>query len=84
MSTMMVDEKLSRIRARTSNIRRYRRLLKTQLTELERSFILKRLSEEQNALAELADRTFPLSVGPLRSENEALRTASASASRSVR
>jgi len=43
---MMVDEKLARIRARTSNIRRYRRLLKTELIELERSFILKRLSEE--------------------------------------
>ncbi len=59
MSAMMADEKLARIRARTSNIRRYRRLLQTQLTELERSFVLKRLSEEQDALAELADKTFP-------------------------
>lgn len=68
MSTMMVDEKLSRIRTRTSNIRRYRRLLKTELTELERSFILKRLSEEQDALAELTDETFPLSIGPSKSQ----------------
>ncbi len=65
---MMVDEKLARIRARTSNILRYRRLLKTELTELERSFILKRLTEEQDALVELADATFPLSIGPSGSE----------------
>lgn len=69
MSTMMVDEKLARIRARTSNIRRYRRLLKTELTEIERCFVLKRLSEEQDALAKLTDETFPLPIGPSRSQN---------------
>lgn len=69
MSTMMVDEKFARIRARTSNIRRYSRLLKTELTELERSFILKRLSEEQVALTKLTDETFPLFIGPSRPEN---------------
>lgn len=68
MSTMMVDEKLARIRARTSNIRRYRRLLKTELTELERSFVLKRLSEEERALTELTGETFPLAIGPLKPE----------------
>lgn len=69
MSTMMVDEKLARIRARTSNIRRYRRLLKTELTEIERCFVLKRLSEEQDALAKLTNGTFPLSLGLSRSQN---------------
>lgn len=64
MSTMAIDEKLARIRVRTSNIRRYRRLLKTELTDLERNFILKRLSEEEAALAELSDETFPFHVGP--------------------
>lgn len=59
----MVDDKLSRIRSRTSNIRRYRRLLKTDLTELERGYILRRLSEEERALTELMSETFPLSVG---------------------
>lgn len=59
----MVDEKLSRIRSRTSNIRRYRRLLKTDLTELERGYILRRLSEEERALTELMSETFPLCVG---------------------
>ncbi|EKS42440.1 hypothetical protein HMPREF9696_00605 [Afipia clevelandensis ATCC 49720] len=68
MSTMMVDEKLARIRARTSNIRRYRRLLKTELTELERSFVLKRLSEEERALRELTGETFPVAIGPLKPE----------------
>lgn len=75
MSTMMADEKLARIRARTSNIRRYRRLLQTQLTELERSFVLKRLSEEQDALAELADKTFP----PLMEPTGAWKTTGATA-----
>lgn len=47
---MTEDEKLARIRGRTANIRRYRRLLKTELTDLEHNFILKRLSEEEEAL----------------------------------
>ncbi len=75
MSTMMVDEKLARIRARASNIRRYRRLLKTELTELERSFVLKRLSEEERVLEELTGEMFPLTIGPPRNEG-AFQTAS--------
>ena len=42
----MMDEKLALLRARRNNIRRYNRLLKTNLTELERQFIEKRLSED--------------------------------------
>jgi hypothetical protein len=34
--------------------------LKTRLTELERHYIEKRLSEEQSALEKLAASTFPL------------------------
>lgn len=64
MSTM-VDDRLSRIRSRTGSIRRYRRLLKTDLTELERGYILRRLSEEEQALAGLMNETFPLCVGRL-------------------
>ncbi len=64
VSTLAIDEKLARIRARTSNIRRYRRLLKTELTDLERNFILKRLSEEETALTELTEETFPFHLGP--------------------
>jgi len=72
---MMVDEKLARIRARTSNIRRYRRLLKTELTELERGFVLKRLSEEERALQELNGEIFPMAIGPFKNEG-AFQTAS--------
>ncbi|MBB5053670.1 hypothetical protein HNQ36_003670 [Afipia massiliensis] len=64
VSTMAIDEKLAGIRARAGNIRRYRRLLKTELTDLERNFILKRLCEEETALTELTEETFPFHLGP--------------------
>ena len=56
----MIDEKLARLRTHRNNIRRYRRLLKTQLTDCERQFIEKRLSEERSAMERLAASTFPL------------------------
>jgi hypothetical protein len=56
----MIDEKLARLRTHRNNISRYRRLLKTTLTEIERQFIERRLSEEQLALESLAASTFPL------------------------
>ena len=65
---MSVDEKLASIRWRTFNIRRYRRLLETELTDLERKFVMKRLSEEHEALSELSTAMFPLRLGP-RSQN---------------
>jgi hypothetical protein len=37
-------------------------LLKTELTELERQFIEKRLSEERSAMERLASSTFPLAL----------------------
>jgi hypothetical protein len=43
------------IRARRNNIRRYNRLLETELTELERGFIHRRIAEEKDALRRLAD-----------------------------
>jgi hypothetical protein len=58
--TKMIDEKLARLRMHRNNIDRYRRLLKTRLTELEHQYIQKRLSEEQLALEKLAASTFPL------------------------
>jgi hypothetical protein len=54
----MIDEKLARLRTHRNNIARYRRLLKTQLTDCERLFIEKRLSEERCAMESLA--AFPL------------------------
>ena len=56
----MIDEKLARLRTHRNNISRYRRLLKTQLTDCERQFIEKRLSEERSAMERLAASTFPL------------------------
>jgi hypothetical protein len=58
--TMMSDEQLARLRAHRDNVRRYRWLLQTTLTELEREFIERRLAEEHSALRRLVDSTFPL------------------------
>jgi hypothetical protein len=56
----MIDEKLALLRTHRNNIGRYRGLLKTQLTDCERQFIERRLSEERTAMARLAASTFPL------------------------
>jgi hypothetical protein len=61
--TTMTDEKFALLRTHRNNISRYRRLLKTQLTEYERRFIVRRLSEEQSAMERLAASTFPLTFG---------------------
>jgi hypothetical protein len=42
-----------------NNIHRYRRLLKTELTELERQFIERRLSEERSAMENVAASALP-------------------------
>lgn len=49
----MTDERLARLRAHESNINRYNRLLKTNLSELERGFLKQRLAEEKSAVARL-------------------------------
>ncbi|MCP3402066.1 MULTISPECIES: hypothetical protein [unclassified Bradyrhizobium] len=56
----MLDENLARIRAHRNNIHRYRSLLKTRLSDLERQFIERRLSEESSALQRLTTGSFPL------------------------
>jgi hypothetical protein len=50
----MTVEKLVRLRAHESNISRYRRLLETNLSDLERRFLERRLSEERSAVESLA------------------------------
>ena len=57
----MVDETVARLRTHHSNIRRYRQLLETSLTDLERKFIDKRLSDEQSAVETLS-ATMPTSL----------------------
>jgi hypothetical protein len=50
----MIEQQLARVRTHRSNIQRYRNLLQTSLTELERQFVEKRLAEEQLNLESLA------------------------------
>lgn len=49
----MLDIASARLRTHRNNIARYRRLLETKLTELEREYIQRRLSEEQSNLEAL-------------------------------
>jgi hypothetical protein len=51
----MTDEKVARLRAHNNNISRYRRLLGTNLTDLERGFVERRLNEERSAALSLAN-----------------------------
>ncbi len=61
-SAMMLDDKLVLIRAHRNNVHRYRRLLNTELSSLERQFIERRLAEEKAALDELRAGAFPAAM----------------------
>jgi hypothetical protein len=50
----MIDQQLARVRTHRNNIQRYRNLLHTNLTELERQYVERRLIEEQSNLESLA------------------------------
>jgi hypothetical protein len=67
----MLDENLARIRAHRNNIHRYRRLLNTRLSELERQFIERRLAEERSALEGLTAPTFPAAFAAARAPIDA-------------
>lgn len=54
---MMIDEQLARLRSHTNNVSRYRRLLQTRLSEIERQFIERHLHEEQAALLSVQPST---------------------------
>jgi len=58
----MIDQSLARLRVHRQNIERYRRLLETDLTVLERDFIERRIAEEQSALNRLGADTLPMVV----------------------
>lgn len=51
----MVDQNSARLQTHRNNIHRYRQLLETKLTEIERQFIERRLLEEQSKLQSLVD-----------------------------
>jgi hypothetical protein len=60
----MIDQQLARLRTHRNNIQRYRNLLQTSLTELEKQFIEKRLIEEQSNLDSLVtSRDFAAEIG---------------------
>ena len=56
----MFEVNLARVSTHRNNIQRYRRLLRTQLSELEREFIEKRMADEQTALDALVGETLPV------------------------
>ena len=58
----MLDAKFARLRTHRNNIARYRRLLNTNLTDLERQFIERRLSEEHSEFELLSAGTFPVAI----------------------
>ena len=60
----MLDERVARLRTHRDNVARYRRLLQTKLTDLEREFIERRLSEEQSEFELLCAGTFPVANDP--------------------
>ena len=50
----MFEETLARLRTHHKNVQRYRQLLETSLTDFERDYIGKRLSEEQASIEALS------------------------------
>ena len=58
----MFDENLVRIRTRRNKIDRYRTLLWTNLSDLDRDFIERRMADEQADLDALAAETFPATL----------------------
>lgn len=55
----MIEGHLERLRTHCTNIRRYRRLLATRLSDLERAYIARRMREEQRSVEALLHETFP-------------------------
>ena len=55
----MIEVNLERLRVHRANIRRYCRLLGTRLSDLERAYIARRMSEEQRSVEALVQETFP-------------------------
>jgi hypothetical protein len=59
---MMIEENLARLRAHRNNIQRYRRLLETQLSDLERAYLARRLDEERAAAEAILQTAFPMTL----------------------
>jgi hypothetical protein len=75
MKPQMIDQQLARLRTHRNNIQRYRNLLQTNLTELERQFVEKRLIEEQSNLDSLITSLPQLLHGRIGRQNHPRRNA---------
>jgi hypothetical protein len=60
--TMKEDAVLRRIRGHKANLDRYARMLSTNLTDLERQYIHRRIAEEHSAMAKLEAERLAKSV----------------------
>jgi hypothetical protein len=58
----MLEDNLARLRTHRNNMHRYRRLLTTQLSDVERAYIARRLEEEEAACKALLQTAFPVSL----------------------
>ena len=58
----MIDENLARLRAHRNNVHRCCRLLATHLSDLERAYIERRLSEERASMEALSQERFPFTL----------------------
>ena len=67
----MIDLKFASLHAHGNNINRYRRLLRTNLSDLERQFIERRLNEEKMAMKRLASTNFSITLTSSYSMSEA-------------
>jgi hypothetical protein len=67
----MSDKRHALLLCHRGNIARYIRLLRTELTTVERDFIVRRLGEEQSRLDALTAATSPLAVPPIQSSGTA-------------
>jgi hypothetical protein len=67
----MFEQNLARIRTHRNNIHRYCRLLWTELSDLERDFIDRRMVDEQAALDALVAETFPVTFPLARDSSSA-------------
>jgi hypothetical protein len=67
----MFEQNLARIRTHRNNIHHYRRLLRTELSDLERNFIDRRMADEQAALDALVAETFPVTLPLARDSSSA-------------
>jgi hypothetical protein len=55
---MKIDYRTAKMRTHRLNIQRYGRLLATELTDLERQYLHRRIAEEQAALDRLAQAEY--------------------------